>query len=234
MHRTFVFITQLHREPGEHNESTMHLPALLISLAPYFSRVVAQDTSCMRITHHWCVCANTCTAVTATSTFAPLLSTHVGTNEECPQLALLSVHYYNDDNVGCCTQSAVLTAVAGGRLACCGCGAACTGSVPSMADWTISAGELFWSPSDSSISCTGIIIFPLLTSTALAGQFTTSAGTTSVSTSSSITACTQPTRTSSPSSPPTASPAPGEAEPLHFGYALAISGLFTGVLWTLL
>jgi len=114
---------------------------LLVSLASSLSLAAAQDTSRIRSrTSTNAVCTNTGTAVTATSTFAPLLSIHLGTGEECPQSALLDVHYHNEDDVGCCTQSARLTTAAGGELACCGCGTTCTGSVPKMADWTFSAG----------------------------------------------------------------------------------------------
>ena len=55
---------------------------------------------------------NTGTAITATSTFAPLLSVHLGTDEEYPQSALLTVHYHNEMMSGCCTQSAVLETAA--------------------------------------------------------------------------------------------------------------------------
>jgi hypothetical protein len=84
-----------------------------------------------------------CTATAAlaepsTTTYLPILSIHAG--DECPQSALLNVHYHDEEGVGCCTQSATLTEP-GGTAACCPCGAACTGTVPSMLDWTFSAGQ---------------------------------------------------------------------------------------------
>jgi hypothetical protein len=121
----------------------MHLSALLVSLTSSFSLAVAQDTSRLRSrTSTNAACTNIGTAVTATSTFAPLLSVHLEneTNDECPKSALLDAHYHNENDVGCCTQSAVLTTAAGGQLACCACGATCTGAIPSMVDWTFSAG----------------------------------------------------------------------------------------------
>lgn len=128
---------------SKHTDITMHLPTLVIPLTSFSlaSLAAAQDTSRIRSrTSTGAVCTNTGTAVTATATFAPLLSVHLGTNEECPQSAVLGVHYHNENDVGCCTQSAVLTTAAGGQLACCGCGTTCTGSVPNMVDWTFSAG----------------------------------------------------------------------------------------------
>ncbi|KAK0651116.1 hypothetical protein B0T16DRAFT_73327 [Cercophora newfieldiana] len=129
----------------------MHLFVLLVSITSSFSLAVAQDTSRLRSRTSTlnAACTNIGTAVTATSTFAPLLAVHLehhddsghGHDDECPRSALLDVHYHNENDVGCCTQSAVLTTAAGGQLACCPCGATCTGAIPSMVDWTFSAGQ---------------------------------------------------------------------------------------------
>ncbi|KAK4446683.1 hypothetical protein QBC34DRAFT_411167 [Podospora aff. communis PSN243] len=117
----------------------MRTSPLFLSLA---SLAAAQDTSRIRSrTSTGAVCTNTGAAVTATATFSPLLSVHLGASEECPQSAALGVHYHNGNDVGCCTQSAVLTTATGGQLACCGCGTTCTGSVPGVVDWTFSAGQ---------------------------------------------------------------------------------------------
>ena len=122
----------------------MHSRTTLASLASSLWLAAAQDTSRIRSrTSTNALCTNTGTAITATMAFAPLLSVHLDADEECPQSAPLNVHYHNENDVGCCTQSAVLATAAGGGLACCPCGTACTGSVPAMVDWTFSAGEIY-------------------------------------------------------------------------------------------
>jgi hypothetical protein len=118
----------------------------IISLLPVLSATLAQnrDTSRLR-TSTDAVCTNTAVSgPIPTSAFIAILSAHLDTNEECPQSAALNVHYHNENNVGCCTQSAVLT-MPGGTPACCACGATCTGGVPVMVEWTFSGGQIITS-----------------------------------------------------------------------------------------
>src|ERR1051326_2951981 len=59
--------------------------------------------------------------------------------DNCPYDDHHGMHFFNQNNSGCCTQSATLT-IPSGKPACCPCGSVCTGSIPAMISWTLSAG----------------------------------------------------------------------------------------------
>ncbi|KAF2434570.1 hypothetical protein EJ08DRAFT_730770 [Tothia fuscella] len=65
--------------------------------------------------------------------FQSYLSAHRGQQQICPNDA--RIRYLPDDQqIGCCTNSATLTQV-GGQYGCCLCGSQCQGGVPPMGDW---------------------------------------------------------------------------------------------------
>lgn len=109
----------------------LHLIFLLHLVAPHETSHMHSHASSNA------VCTLNPAMPTATSAYATILSMHHDTDAECPQAGQMDVHYHNEDDYGCCTQSATLTIV-GGAAGCCPCGAICTGSVPAMVDWHFS------------------------------------------------------------------------------------------------
>ncbi|KAK0731934.1 hypothetical protein B0H67DRAFT_566255 [Lasiosphaeris hirsuta] len=149
--------------------NTMRRSIIVTFLAP---TTLAQDTSRIRTRSSTnAVCTNTpVSGPLPTSTFLAVLSAHLNEDEECPRSALLNVHYHNEDDVGCCTQSAILT-VASGTPACCSCGATCTGSVPSMVDWTFTAGQ-FVTTAVSQLPTTSGTLSPTPTAAGMSSSLT--------------------------------------------------------------
>ncbi|OCK85055.1 hypothetical protein K432DRAFT_378012 [Lepidopterella palustris CBS 459.81] len=161
----------------------------LILLAPRVLSDNPQDSTGVppySYSNSYCVTAGP----TATVAYEPCYSYHSTAsstvNEGCPQNAQLDIHFHNEDNFGCCTQSATLT-TASGLLACCPCGAICTGAVPSMVDWSFVAGAMVTTNAPQTVSTTPVTMSPSsrLATTTTASRSTSSASSSAGSSSSS-------------------------------------------------
>jgi len=101
-----------------HMDNKPH-PLLLLS----FSQAVYTQVFCIQ-------------AITTTISYLPALTLH---NGACPTNSARGIEYYAIGSAGCCTSSATAKTLNTKGVACCPCGAFCTGYMPEVQDWTTDA-----------------------------------------------------------------------------------------------